>query len=305
MLQKRKGRSDPLNEPYITKTEKIPIQFPPQHQPYHPGHEWMMDPKPISEKEDYKASGKLKGKVAIISGGDSGIGRAVAYVFAKEGANIVIPYLNEHQDAHETKQRVEEIGQRCIVISGDLGLEATSNYVVQQTIEAFGKIDILVNNCAMAYPKAKITEISAEQLFRVFHSNVYSYFFLTKAVVPHLKRGSAIINTTSAVAYKGQVGNLDYATSKGANLTFTRALALDLVEDGIRVNGIAPGPIWTPLNPSSFPAEKMMTFGYDTPMKRAGQPYELASAFVYLASDDSSYVTGQIIHVNGGMIVGG
>lgn len=286
---------------YVIRTEKIPVQFPPQHQPFHPGFEYLMVPRPISEISTYKAAGKLQGKVAIISGGDSGIGRAVAYAFAKEGANIVIAYLNEHMDALETKQRVEQLGQRCLVIAGDLGQEKTSHQVVQQTLYAFGKVDIIVNNCAESFPKERITEITGEQLLRIFQSNVFSFFYLTKAALPYLKQGGSIINTGSASAYEGQQGNLDYATSKGAIITFTRSLALDLINDGIRVNGVSPGPIWTPIIPSSFPAEQMMSFGYGTPMKRAGQPYELAPAYVYLASDDSSYVTGQIIHVNGGM----
>lgn len=285
-------------------SEKIPTQFPPQHQPFHPGLEWLMDPRPISETDAYVPSGKLQGKVAIISGGDSGIGRATAYAFAKEGANVVIVYLNEHIDAAQTRQRVEELGQQCIVISGDLGSEETSTYVVQQTLQAFGKIDILVNNCAESYPKERITNISASQLLRVFQSNIFSYFYLTKAVLPYLQQGSSIINTASAVAYEGQKGNLDYSTTKGAVVTFTRSLALDLVSEGIRVNGVAPGPIWTPIIPSSFPAEEMINFGKGTPMKRAGQPFELAPAYVYLASDESSYVTGQVLHVNGGLSTG-
>lgn len=285
---------------YVIRTEKIPVQFPPQHQPFHPGVEWLMVPRPISEIGAYRATGKLQEKVAIISGGDSGIGRATAYAFAKEGANIVIAYLNEHVDALETKKRVEQLGQRCLIIAGDLGQEKTSYQVVQQTLHVFGKVDVIVNNCAESYPKERITEITAEQLLRVFQSNVFSYFYLTKAALPYLKQGSSIINTGSAVAYEGQQANLDYSTSKGAIITFTRSLALDLVNDGIRVNGVSPGPIWTPIIPSSFPAEQMMSFGYGTPMKRAGQPYELVPAYVYLASDDSSYVTGQMLHVNGG-----
>ncbi|WP_188205936.1 SDR family oxidoreductase [Alkalibacillus aidingensis] len=287
---------------YVEKVERIPVQFPAQHQKYHPGLEYLMEPRPISESPYVQPTGKLKDKVAIISGGDSGIGRATAYAFAKEGANIVIIYLNEHKDAEQTKQRIEEIGQRCIAIPGDLGQEETSNYVVSQTLSTFGKIDVVVNNCAEAYPQNMLTDITAEQLQRVFQSNVYSYFFLSKAALPYLKAGSSIINTTSAVAYEGQKGNLDYSTSKGANTTFTRSLALDLADYGIRVNGVAPGPVWTPIIPASFPAEDMKTFGYNTPLKRAGQPYELAPAYVYLASDDSNYVTGQIIHVNGGVM---
>ncbi|GAA0453783.1 SDR family oxidoreductase [Alkalibacillus silvisoli] len=291
-------------EEFVERTERIPVQFPPQHQPFHPGLEYLMEPRPVSETPYDRPSGKLEGKVAIISGGDSGIGRATAYAFAKEGASIVIVYLNEHVDAQETKERVEQIGKPCLAIAGDLGEEGTSVSVVNQTIDLFGKVDIIVNNCAESYPKERITEITAEQLQRVFRSNVYSYFYLTKAALPYLQSGSSIINTTSGVAYDGQRGNLDYSTTKGANATFTRSLALDLVDEGIRVNGVAPGPIWTPIIPSSFPREQMMTFGYGTPMKRAGQPYELAPAYVYLASDDSTYVTGQMIHVNGGAIMG-
>jgi NAD(P)-dependent dehydrogenase (short-subunit alcohol dehydrogenase family) len=261
----------------------------------------MMNPRPISDHYSQPASGKLRGRVAIISGGDSGIGRATAYAFAKEGADVVIVYLNEHKDALETRHRVEQIGQRCIAIAGDLGQEQTSHEVVHHTLQAFGKIDIVVNNCAEAYPKEQITEITSEQLLRVFQSNIFAYFYLTKAALPYLRKGSSIINTASAVAYEGQRGNLDYSTTKGAIVTFTRSLALDLVEKGIRVNGVSPGPIWTPIIPASFPAEDMKTFGYGTPMKRAGQPYELAPAYVYLASDESSYVTGQMIHVNGGV----
>lgn len=287
---------------YITKTEKIPIQFPPQHQPFHPGVEWMMVPPPISENPSVKGTGKLKGKVAIISGGDSGIGKATAIAFAKEGADIVIVYLNEHYDAANTKRRINEIGQSCLTIPVDLGYEEASYKVVKQTLNTFGQIDIVVNNCAEAHPKYSITDISPEQLLRVFQTNIFSYFYLTKAAIPHLKPGSSIINTTSAVAYKGQKNNLDYSATKGAIVTFTRSLALDVADQNIRVNGVAPGPIWTPIIPASFPAEDMLTFGYGTPMKRAGQPFELAPAFVYLASNDSNYVTGQILHVNGGVM---
>lgn len=286
---------------FILKTERIPIQFPPQHQPFQPGVEWMMVPRPISENTNYKGTGKLKGKVAIISGGDSGIGKAAAIAFAKEGADIVIVYLNEHFDANETKQRINEIGQNCLTIPMDLGYEEASFKVVSQTLNVFGRIDIVVNNCAEAHPKNSITEISPNQLLRTFQTNIFSYFYLVKASIPYLKPGSSIINTTSAVAYEGQKNNLDYSATKGAILTFTRSLALDLIDHKIRVNGVAPGPIWTPLIPSSFPAEQMLSFGYSTPMKRAGQPFELASAYVYLASDESSYVTGQILHINGGM----
>ncbi len=293
-----------MQQQYVTRTERIPVQFPAQHQPFHPGFEWMMVPRPIAEDPTYRPTGKLQGKVAIISGGDSGIGRAVAYAFAKEGANIVIVYLNEHADALETKSRIEQIGRRCLAIASDLGEEQTSQDVVEQTIRQFGRIDIVVNNCAESYPQERITDITSEQLLRVFQSNIFSYFYLTKAALPYLTKGSTIINTASGVAYNGQQGNLDYSTTKGAVVTLTRSLALDLVREGIRVNGVSPGPVWTPIIPSSFPAEQMLSFGYGTPMKRAGQPFELAPAYVYLASDESSYVTGQMIHVNGGMMTG-
>lgn len=290
------------NQGYITRTEQVPIQFPPQHQPFQPGWEWIMHPRPIAETDQYIGTGKLTDKVAIISGGDSGIGRAVAYAFAKEGANIVITYLNEHIDALETKQRIIDIGRSCLLVAGDLGEEETSAFIVNETLKSFGRIDILVNNCAEAHPTLNLTKITAEQLLRVYKTNVFSYFYLTKAALPHLKEGSSIINTTSAVVYVGQSDNLDYSSSKGAVATFTRSLALNLANRGIRVNSVSPGPIWTPLIPSSFPAEQVMTFGYDTPLSRAGQPFELAPAYVYLASDNSSYVTGQTVHVNGGVM---
>ncbi|WP_174495159.1 SDR family oxidoreductase [Salirhabdus euzebyi] len=277
-----------------------PKHFPPQHQPIHPGLEALMVPKPKAEDPCYKGTDKLKGKVAIISSGDSGIGKAVAIAFAKEGADIVIAYLNEHIDARNTKGRIEEIGQQCLLVPCDLGSEHNCHDVVDQTLKTFGKLDILVNNCAEAHPKKSITEINAHQLYRVFQTNIFSYFFLTKAALPYLKSGNTIINTTSEVAYNGQEDNIDYAATKGAIVTFTRSLALQLVGQNIRVNGIAPGPIWTPIIPSSFPAEQMTNFGTGTPIGRAGQPYELALAYVYLASSDSSYVTGQVIHVNGG-----
>ena len=291
-----------MKNPYgvIKKEEQIPVQFPPQHQPVQPGHEWMMDPKPISEDPSYKGTGKLLNKVAIITGGDSGIGKATAIAFAKEGADVVIVYLNEERDAAETQKRIESFGRRCLALSCDLRYAEASDFVVSKTIEIFGRIDVLVNNCAVQYVQQSILDISQEQLIHTFQTNIFSYFYLTKAVLPHLDKGSSIINTSSVTAYQGHKELLDYSATKGAIVTFTRSLALQLAEKGIRVNGTAPGPIWTPLIPASFSAEDVMTFGYDTEMKRAGQPYELAPAYVYLASDDSSYVTGQILHINGG-----
>jgi NAD(P)-dependent dehydrogenase (short-subunit alcohol dehydrogenase family) len=290
-----------------TKCEKIPIAFPPQHQDIHPGLEYPMVPRPISENPNYIGSNKLKNKVAIITGGDSGIGRAVAYAFAKEGADLVISYFNEHEDALETQQRIEELGQRCLLIAGDLKEEVTSYEIAEKTLKCFGKIDILINNHAVQYVQNSILDISTEQLDLTFKTNIYAFFFMTKAVLPHLKCGDAIINTTSVTAYRGQPQLIDYSATKGAITTFTRSLALSLVDQGIRVNGVAPGPIWTPLIPSSFSAEHVKTFGTDAssvPMKRAGQPYEVANSFVFLASDDSGYMTGQILHPNGGEITG-
>ncbi|WP_078549627.1 SDR family oxidoreductase [Litchfieldia alkalitelluris] len=279
------------------------IEFPPQHQPFQPGFEWLMKPRPVSEDPMYKGTGKLQGKVAVITGGDSGIGKAVAIAFAKEGADIVIVYLNEERDATETKNRIERSGRKCLAIAADMRHPDSSQLVVQKTLDTFGKINILVNNCAVQYVQESILDITNEQLVHTFQTNVFSYFYLTKAALPHMKKGDTIINTASIVAYKGHRQLLDYSATKGAVVTFTRTLALQLAEKGIRVNGIAPGPIWTPLIPASFPAEDVMTFGSDTELGRAGQPYELAPAYVYLASGDSSYVTGQIIHINGGDFV--
>ncbi|TYR80803.1 SDR family oxidoreductase [Priestia megaterium] len=284
------------------KCETVPVAFPPQHQDVHPGLEYLMNPRPISENPSYKGSGKLKGKVAIITGGDSGIGRAVAYAFAKEGAHLVIPYYNEHRDANETKQRIEQIGRRCLLIPGDLTDERLSTYIVEQTIAHFGRLDILVNNHAVQYSCDSLLNISAEQLDRTFKTNIYAYFYLTKAALPYLKKGSSIIITTSVTAYEGKKQLLDYSSTQGARVAFIRSLSASLVEQGIRVNGVAPGPVWTPLTTSTYTPEEVSVFGTNVPMKRAGQPFELAPAYVYLASEDSCYVTGQVIHVNGGTI---
>ena len=279
--------------------------FPPQHQNRQPGIESQMSPPPVSEDTQYKPANKLAGKTALITGGDSGIGKAVAIAFAKEGADVAIVYLNEHGDAAETKRRIEEAGRRCLSVSGDIGDELFCKQVIETIVKQFGKLDILVNNAAEQHPQNTIENISAEQLERTFRTNIFSYFYLTKAALPHLKPGSAIINTASVTAYRGSKTLLDYSASKGAVVSFTRSLSQQLVDKGIRVNGVAPGPIWTPLIPSTMPPEQVAQFGADTPMKRAGQPEELAPCYVFLASDDSSYMTGQILHVNGGVIVNG
>jgi NAD(P)-dependent dehydrogenase (short-subunit alcohol dehydrogenase family) len=286
-------------------TKEIIIMVQAQQQDQQPGIESEMTPKPSSQSEQYKGSEKLKGKVALITGGDSGIGRAVAILFAREGANVAIAYLNENSDAEETQQLVEKEGQKCLTIAGDIGYEQFCKEAVQKTVEEFGQLDILVNNAAEQHPKESIQDITAEQLERTFRTNIFGMFFLTKAALPHLKEGSTIINTTSITAYEGSPSLLDYSSTKGAIVTFTRSLSKGLVSQGIRVNGVAPGPIWTPLITSTFPKEKIATFGQQVPMKRPGQPEEVAPSYVFLASDDSSYMSGQILHPNGGNIVNG
>nr|WP_290226116.1 SDR family oxidoreductase [Trichocoleus desertorum] len=278
---------------------------PPQHQNQQPGIESEMTPRPQFDDSKYRGSGKLQGKVALITGGDSGIGRAVAVFYAKEGADVALVYLNEHQDAEDTKRRVEAEGRRCITFAGDIGDEQFCKEAVQQTVQQLGYLDILVNNAAEQHPQQSIEDITAEQLERTFRTNIFSMFFLTKAALPHLKEGSAIINTTSVTAYKGNQQLLDYSSTKGAIVAFTRSLSQSLVEKGIRVNGVAPGPIWTPLIPATFPEDKVKSFGAQVPMQRAGQPEEVAPSYVFLASDDSSYMSGQILHPNGGEVVGG
>jgi len=286
-------------------TNKQKKTFPPQHQNHQPGTEKEMNPIPISVNQEYKGSGKLKNKVALITGGDSGIGKSVAIYFAKEGADVAILYLNESEDAVKTKQIIEEEGQKCVLISGDIGNEAFCQSSIDQTVRELGKLDILVNNAAEQHPQKNFLDITSEQLEKTFRTNLFSMFYLTKAALPHLKQGSSIINTSSITAYKGNEQLIDYSATKGAIVSFTRSLAMSLAKQGIRVNSVAPGPIWTPLIPSTFPADQVETFGSTTPMGRAGQPHELAPAYVYLASDDSAYVSGQTIHVNGGTIVNG
>jgi NAD(P)-dependent dehydrogenase (short-subunit alcohol dehydrogenase family) len=280
-------------------------QFPPQQQDRQPGLRSEMEPIPESIKKDYKAAGKLKDKVAIITGGDSGIGRAVALAFAAEGADVAVLYLDEHKDAQDTKEQVDAYGRQCMTLAGDVGDESFCRQAVERVIERFGRLDILVNNAAEQHPKKDLTEISAEQLERTFRTNIFSQFFMTKAALPHLREGSTIINTSSVTAYEGSAGLLDYSSTKGAIISFTRSLSANLAEKGIRVNAVAPGPIWTPLIPSTFDEEKVESFGADTPLGRAGQPSEVSPSYVFLASDDSSYITGQVLHPNGGRIVNG
>jgi len=287
----------------MPKSKEQKLQPPQQQQP--PGKESEMTPKPKADDAQYQGSGKLQNKVALITGADSGIGRAVAIAYAKEGADVAILYLNEHDDAKETKHLVEKQGRRAVTIAGDIGDENFCQQAIQQTIGEFGKLDILINNAAEQHPKQSIEEITKEQLERTFRTNIFSMFFMTKAALKHLNEGSSIINTTSVTAYKGNPQLLDYSSTKGAIVAFTRSLSQNLVSKGIRVNAVAPGPIWTPLIPSTFPEEKVETFGKQVPMQRAGQPEEVAPSYVFLASDDASYISGQVIHVNGGDVING
>lgn len=277
--------------------------LPAQTQDQRPGLESEMTPKPDAVREERPGSGRLKGKVALITGGDSGIGRAVAVLFAREGADVAISYLNEHGDAQETKRMVEAEGRRCIAHAGDIGDEDFCQQLVQRTVQEFGKLDVLVNNAAEQHPQKSLGDISKEQLERTFRTNILAMFFLTKAALPHLKEGAAVVNTTSVTAYRGSPQLLDYSSTKGAIVSFTRSLSINLAEQGIRVNAVAPGPIWTPLIPSTFPEEKVQSFGADVPLGRPGQPEEVAPAYLFLASEDASYITGQVIHPNGGEVV--
>lgn len=286
----------------MQKGEKAKPLQPPQTQRKQPGIEAKMDPQPEFMGKTEGAR-RLEGKVAIVTGGDSGIGRAVAVAFAKEGASVAISYLDETQDAEKTQQVVEEMGQRCVLIPGDLSAEKHCQYIIERTLKEFGRLDILVNNAAVQYPQKSIEEVTAEQLQKTFATNIFSHFYLCRFAMPHLKKGSSIICTTSVTAYRGSKELLDYSATKGAIVSLVRSLSASVADKGIRVNGVAPGPIWTPLIPASFDAKKVSMFGSDTPLGRAGQPEEVASCYVFLASDDASYMTGQILHPNGGEIV--
>lgn len=286
------------------KCTKYKIMAPEQSQSVQPGMEFLMNPKPIFDNPDYVGSGKLNNKVAIITGGDSGLGRAAAIAFVKEGAKIVIPYYNEHKDALETKKYIEALGGECILLAGDIADKNFSKKIVEETLKCFGKIDILVNNAGVQYQQDSIECISDEQFDRTMKVNLYGMFYLTREVVPHLKSGASIINLSSVTTFYGDPQLIDYVTTKGGIVGFTRSLARNLALKNIRVNAIAPGFFWTPLQPACWVAEKIPSLGADAAMARGAMPYELAPTFVFLASDDSKYMTGQVIHNNGGQVMG-
>ena len=287
------------------KTMPKKPQRPPQKQRRQPGRERLMKPRPKYDDPSRPSCGRLLGKAALITGGDSGIGRAVAVAFAREGADVAIVYLEEHEDARETERLVREHGRRAILIAGDVGDDSFCREAVRQTVAGLGKIDVLVNNAAEQHPRERLEEISEEQLVRTFRTNVFSMFFLTRAALPHMPEGASIVNTASVTAYRGSAHLIDYASTKGAIVSFTRSLAQALVDRKIRVNAVAPGPIWTPLIPSTFPPDQVKTFGSDVPLGRAGEPSEVAPHYVFLASEEASYTTGQVLHPNGGEIVNG
>ena len=280
------------------------ILAPEQEQPVQPGMEYLMTPKPIFDNPNYKGSGKLKGKVAIITGADSGLGRAAAIAFVKEGAKVVIPYYNEHKDAMDTKNYIESLGGKCLLMSGDIADKSFSKQIIEKTLSTFGKIDILINNAGVQYQQDYLDCISDEQFDRTMKVNIYGMFYLTREALPHMKPGSSIINLSSVTTFYGEPQLIDYVTTKGAIVGFTRSLARNLALKNIRVNCVAPGFFWTPLQPACWVKEKIPSLGAEAAMARGAMPYELAPTFVFLASDDSSYVTGQVIHNNGGQVMG-
>ena len=286
------------------QSKKYQILAPEQSQPVQPGMEYLMTPRPIFDNPNYKGSGKLKGKVAIITGADSGLGRAAAIAYVKEGAKVVIPYYNEHKDAMDTKNYIESLGGECILMSGDIADKNFSKQIVDKTLSTFGKIDILVNNAGVQYQQDYLDCISDEQFDRTMKVNIYGMFYLTREALPHMKPGSSIINLSSVTTFYGEPQLIDYVTTKGAIVGFTRSLARNLALKNIRVNAIAPGFFWTPLQPACWVKEKIPSLGAEAAMARGAMPYELAPTFVFLASDDSSYVTGQVMHINGGLYKG-
>jgi NAD(P)-dependent dehydrogenase (short-subunit alcohol dehydrogenase family) len=283
-------------------TLTMPTEIPPQHQDRQPGIEKEMTPRPVYDN-DSPGFGRLKDKVAVITGGDSGIGRSVAVLFAKEGADVAIVYLNEHEDAKETAAMVKKYGKEALLIPTDISNEVNCKNAIDQTIEKFGKLDILVNNAAVQYEQENIQDITAQQLEYTFRVNIFSYFHMVRFATQHLREGSVIINTASVTAYKGNQVLLDYSSTKGAIVAFTRSLSQSLIKKGIRVNAVAPGPVWTPLIPASFDDEKVAQFGKDTPMERPAQPIEIATCYVFLASSEAAFLSGQVLHPNGGSIV--
>lgn len=281
---------------------RTPETFPDEPQAKQPGKEHTLDTQPVIIRESYKGSNKLEGKIAFITGGDSGIGKSAAIHFAREGASVAFVYYNEDKDAENTREEIENEGVQCLAIKGDIKDENFCKEAIKKTVDTFGSLNIVVNNAAMQFPEDSLEDISTENLHTTFETNIYSFFYITKAAIKHLKEGDSIINSTSVTAFKGSSHLLDYSSTKGAITAFTRSLSQSLAKKGIRVNGVAPGPIWTPLIPATF--DDFSDFGQDTPLGRAGQPAELGPAYVYLASEDSSYMTGQILHINGGHVVG-
>jgi len=282
-----------------------PTEIPAQKQQSQPGDEYKMNPEPEVIRDSYKGSEKLKGKVVFITGGDSGIGRSVAVHFAREGADVAIVYLDEHKDANDTKALVEKEGQQCLLISGDVKDEDFCKNAVKQTVDTLGKLNVVVNNAAVQFPQTDFKDITGAQVKETFETNILPFFYVTREALNHLQKGDSIINTTSVTAYRGSEHLIDYSSTKGAIVSFTRSTSAMLAEKGIRVNGVAPGPIWTPLIPASFRPEDVAKFGQDVPLKRPGQPSEVGPAYVFLASEDASYITGQVLHVNGGEMTGG